>query len=421
MAGKILLKGGHALLPEGIRRADVLLEDAGIAAVGVDLDTAGCRVVDCAGKVVSPGFVDLHAHLREPGFSHKETISTGSLAAAAGGFTTVCTMPNLNPVPDSPEHMACQLEIIRRDAKVRVLPFAAITIGEQGRELANIEALHPLCVGFSDDGKGVQSEAMMRRAMRRVAALDGLISAHCEDDSLVAPGGCVHDGQRAGQLGVAGISSASEWVQVQRDVKLALQTGVRYHVCHISTKESIHWVRWAKARGARVSCEVTPHQIRLCEEDICEDHGRFKMNPPLRTREDRQAIVEGLLDGTIDCIATDHAPHTAQEKSRGLAGSSFGIIGLETAFAVCHTALVKTGLMTLAQLLNKLTAAPAALIKREAALKPGAAADVTVLDAGAQWTVDPQCFASMGRSTPFEGMRLWGSVTATFVGGKQIL
>lgn len=419
MAERILLKGGQALLPEGLAKADVLIEDGCIAAIGKQLEIADCKVMDCTGKVISPGFVDLHVHLREPGFSYKETIASGTKAAAAGGFTTVCTMPNLNPVPDSVANIQQQLDLIHRDALVNVLPFAAITMGEKGQQLVDIEALNPLCVGFSDDGKGVQREGMMQDAMARIAALDGLVSAHCEDESLIAPGGCIHDGQRAKQLGVPGISSASEYAQVERDVKLALKTGVRYHVCHISTKESIQWVRWGKAQGAKVSCEVTPHQIMLCEQDIAQDHGRFKMNPPLRTQEDRTAIIEGLLDGTIDCIATDHAPHSAQEKAKGLAASSFGIVGLETAFAVCHTALVKTGLMSLQQLLHKLTAAPAALIGREAALRPGAVADITVLDANRTFTVDPQAFYSMGKSSPFEGKVLTGAVTATFVAGQQ--
>ena len=303
-----------------------------------------------------PGFCDVHVHLREPGFSYKETIKSGTRAAARGGFTDVCTMPNLDPVPDCPSHLAAQEEIIARDAIVRVHPYGAITVGERGKQLAELEALAPRVVAFSDDGHGVQDAALMREAMLRAKALGKLIVAHCEDNTLLR-GGYIHDGSYAQAHGHRGIISESEWGQIARDLELAAQTGCGYHVCHISTKESVRLIREAKKSGVDVSCETAPHYLLLDENDLGED-GRFKMNPPLRAREDREALLEGLLDGTVDMIATDHAPHAAAEKAKGLAGSAFGIVGLETAFPLLYTGLVRKGILSLEALVEKMSFAP---------------------------------------------------------------
>ena len=420
MSGRILIKGGTAYMTGQLKRADVLISGGLIEHIAREISAPDAKVIPAEGLIISPGFVDLHVHLREPGFSHKETIASGTRAAAAGGFTTVCAMPNLNPVPDSLETLQTQLDIISRDALVEVLPFGAITKGEKGLALADIERMASLCAGFSDDGKGVQSREMMREAMRRISAAKSMLAAHCEDEALIPAGGCVHEGDSMERFSLPGIPSKSEWLPIERDIELARETGARYHVCHVSAKESVELIRRAKQQGLNVTGECTPHQIMLCDEDIIEDSGRFKMNPPLRGREDREAIIEGLLDGTIDCIATDHAPHTKEEKGQKLARSSFGVVGLETAFSACYTALVKTGRMSLEMLLYKLTEAPARLLSREQVLRAGARADITLLDVNSAGRVDPETFHSMGRATPFEGRELWGRVSATFFSGRMI-
>lgn len=420
MKRQTLLVGGRIFTEGRFEEKDLLVEDGRVAKISNFLSHPTAKRIDLCGKVVSPGFYDLHAHFRQPGFSHKETIHTGSRAAAKGGFTTVCAMPNLDPVPDSLEHLMLERDIIARDACVEVLPYAAITRGEKGRALADIAGMAPHAVGFSDDGKGVQADAVMEAAMEAVRAVNGLISAHCEDESLLLPGGCVHDGAVARRFAVKGIPSESEWKQVERDIALARRTGVRYHVCHVSAKETVALIREAKRAGLPVTCECTPHQLMLSEEDVAEDDGRFKMNPPLRAREDREAIIQGLLDGTIDCIATDHAPHAPAEKAGGLVKSAFGVVGLETAFAVCYTALVNTGRCGLPLLLDRLAAAPAHIIGRSAALHEGAVANLTVLDTKAVWRVEPEGFLSMGRSTPFAGMTLTGRPVATWYRGENV-
>ncbi len=420
MSKRILIQGGMVYTEGKLQKADVLIGKGKVQIIAQTICAPGAEVFPAEGLIVSPGFVDVHVHLREPGLSHKETIATGTRAAAAGGFTTVCAMPNVNPVPDCMDALQKQLEIIRRDALVEVIPYGAITMGEKGQALADLEGMAAHCAGFSDDGKGVQSEAMMHAAMEHIKSINGLLAAHCEDESLIDMGGCVHKGAASNRFGVPGISTASEWRQIERDIELVKKTGVRYHVCHISAKESVDLIRSAKRQGLPVTCECTPHQLMFCDEDIVEDNGRFKMNPPLRSHRDRETIIEGLCDGTIDCIATDHAPHTLEEKSRGLQNSSFGVVGLETAFAACYTALVKTGRMTMEQLLDKLTCAPARLINREQELKVGTTADIVVLDINEVWRVDPERFASMGRATPFEGLELSGRVVATFRQGRQI-
>ena len=415
----LLLKGG-ILIDGGTRRkGDVLVRDGRIAAIGPDIVFASdAEVLDCSGRFVSAGFTDIHVHFREPGQSYKETIRTGSLAAAAGGYTTVCAMPNLDPVPDSPETLALEQEIIDRDACIRVLPYAAITRGRKGRELVDFAALKGCCAAFSDDGSGVQDEAMMREAMRAAAREDVIIAAHCEDNTLLR-GGYIHDGRYAAAHGHKGICSESEWGQIRRDLLLAEQTLCRYHVCHISCAESVELIRQAKARGVHVTCETGPHYLTLCEDDLQED-GRFKMNPPLRRAEDREALIEGLRDGTIDAIATDHAPHSAEEKSRGLSGSAMGIVGLETAFPVLYTELVLTGKVSLERIIEALTTGPCSAFRLSGGLRPGEAADLTVIDPLAAWTVDSSRFLSLGHATPFDGKPVRGRIVLTLKDGKPV-
>ena len=362
--------------------------------------------------VLMPGLCDVHVHLREPGFSEKETILTGTLAAARGGFTTVCSMPNLDPVPDSPETLEPQLRLIRRDARVRVLPYGAITKGEQGKELAELEALAPRVCAFSDDGRGVQDEGLMREAMLRCKALGKLLCAHCEDDSLRA-GGQIHAGDYAREHGIPGIPSACEFAQLERDLRLAEETGCAYHACHLSAKESIALMRQAKRAGLDVSCETAPHYLFLCEE-VLRDEGRFKMNPPLRGAEDRDAVLEGFLDGTVDMLATDHAPHTAAEKAGGLLGSLMGVVGLEPAFPVLYSGLVRTGFMPLETLAERMAFAP----RRRFGLPGGE--DFAVFHAGGEFRLDPEGFASKGRATPFAGMRLHGETVLTVMDDQAI-
>ncbi len=418
----ILLKGGTLIDAAGRRRADILVRDGRIAAIGPDLVFAsGAEVIDCSGRLVSEGFTDIHVHFREPGQGYKETIRTGSLAAAHGGYTTVCAMPNLNPVPDSAETLALEQEIIDRDACIRVLPYAAITRGRRGERLVDFAALKGHCCAFSDDGSGVQREEMMRSAMQAAAREDVIIAAHCEDNTLLH-GGYIHDGRYAAAHGHKGICSESEWGQIARDLRLAEETGCRYHVCHISCAESVELIRAAKARGVRVTCETGPHYLSLCEDDLQED-GRFKMNPPLRRAEDRQALIEGLLDGTIDAIATDHAPHSAEEKSRGLAGSAMGIVGLETAFPVLYTDLVLPGKVRLERVIEALTSGPRTAFRLggpAAGLQPGAPADLTVIDPDAAWTVDPADFRSMGKATPFAGKPVRSRIVLTLKDGVPV-
>ncbi len=361
-----------------------------------------------------PGFADVHVHFREPGFSYKETVRSGSMAAARGGYCAVCTMPNLDPTPDSPAHLRAQLEAIEKSGLIHVLPYGTLTVGEQGEELADMEGLAPLVCGFSDDGKGVQSEDMMRRAMLKAKSLGKLVVAHCEDNSLLH-GGYIHDGDYARSHGHMGISSESEWRQLERDLRLVRETHCAYHMCHMSTKESVELMRQAKKEGLDVSCETAPHYLVLTDADLQED-GRFKMNPPLRGKEDREALIEGLLDGTVDMIATDHAPHTAEEKGKGLAGSSMGIVGLETAFPVLYTALVRSGIMSLDALVEKLHHNPC----RRFGIELDGEQDHTLVDLAESYTIDPADFLSMGRATPFAGMRVWGKIIKTVCGGKTV-
>ena len=361
---------------------------------------------------VFPAFCDVHVHFREPGFFYKETVRTGSLSAARGGYTDVCTMPNLKPVPDSIENIKLQLDIIEKTAAIRVHPYAAITKGEMGQELVDFEALAPYCIAFSDDGRGVQSADMMRAAMLKARELGKIIAAHCEDNSLL-DGGYIHKGEYAAKHGHKGISSESEWRQIERDLKLAKETGCKYHICHISTAESVELIRKAKAEGVDVTCETGPHYLVLSDKDLEED-GRFKMNPPLRSERDRLALIEGIKDGTIDMIATDHAPHSQDEKSRGLEKSLMGVVGLETAFPVLYTYLVKEGIITLERLVELMAVNP----RRRFGIEE--TDDVCVFALDSEYTVDPNKFMTMGRSTPFAGMRVFGKNLITVCGGKTV-
>lgn len=362
--------------------------------------------------IIVPGLCDVHVHFREPGFSYKETIASGSAAAAHGGYTAVCTMPNLDPVPDSAEHLQVQLDAIKRGAAIKVLPYGAITVGEKGEKLADMEAMSDKVCAFSDDGKGVQNDEMMREAMTAAKRLGKIIAAHCEDNSLLF-GGYIHDGEYARMHGHRGISSASEYKQIERDLRLAEETGCAYHVCHISTKESVELIRQAKAHGVNVTCETAPHYLVLCDEDMQED-GRFKMNPPLRSREDKKALIEGIKDGTIDMIATDHAPHSAEEKGRGLEKSLMGVVGLETAFPVLYTELVMKNIITFDRLVELMSFKP----KERFGIDTNN--DFAVFDISEAYKIDPEDFLSMGRATPFAGREVFGRCLLTVHNEKVV-
>ena len=411
-----LLKHGQVFTQGRFQNVDILLRDGRIAAVGGPISSGGSVSIDLGGAFVFPGLVDVHVHLREPGFSYKETIAAGTLAAARGGYAHLGAMPNLNPVPDSRAHLQAELEAIARDAKVHVHPYGAITVGEQGEELADLAAMAPDVLGFSDDGKGVQDSKMMERAMCLARDLGKPIVAHCEDNTLLR-GGYIHDGEYARLHGHRGICSESEWGQIARDLELVKKTGCRYHVCHVSAKESVDLIRRAKAEGVDVTCETGPHYLLMNDMDLQED-GRFKMNPPIRSEADREALVEGILDGTIDMIITDHAPHSAQEKSRGLEKSLMGVVGLECAFAVLYTGLVKKGILSLEKLLDLMHTAPARRFGVGTPIAVGQPADLTVFDLEKKWTVDPEQFLSLGRATPFQGWAVQGACKMTFLGGE---
>ncbi len=370
----------------------------------------GASVYNSSQYMIFPGFCDVHVHLRQPGFSYKETIKSGTQASAHGGYTTVFSMPNLKPVPDSAEHLKEQLDIIKKDAVINVLPYGAITVGQNGEELSDMEGMAKDIIAFSDDGRGVQSEEMMKEAMLRAKALGKIIVAHCEDNSLLH-GGYIHDGVYASKHSHRGICSESEWKPIKRDLELCRQTGCAYHVCHISCKESVELIRQAKAQGVNVTCETGPHYLILTDEDLKED-GRFKMNPPLRSKEDRQALIEGILDGTIDMIATDHAPHSQEEKSRGLEKSAFGIVGIETAFQLLYTHLVKKNIISLERLVELLAVNP----RKRFGLEYDNS--FTVWDLDKKTVINPSDFLSMGKATPFEGEEVFGECELTVCNGK---
>ncbi|WP_325199121.1 dihydroorotase [Oscillibacter sp.] len=417
---RLLLTGGSVFCGGGFQPLEIAVSEGRIVSVSPRLPRDGAAVVELNHCFLVPGFVDVHVHLREPGFSYKETIATGTAAAAAGGYTALCAMPNLNPVPDSLENLRAEREAIRRDALVHVYPYGAVTRGEKGEALADMAALAPYVPGFSDDGRGVQSEERMRAAMELAKQLDRPIAAHCEDESLLTKGWCVHDGEFAKRHGLPGNDPASEWRQVERDLRLVRETGCRYHVCHVSTKESVALIRAAKAEGLPVTCETGPHYLCLCDEDL-EDDGRFRMNPPIRSAGDRDALIEGLLDGTVDCVATDHAPHSAEEKSGGLRGSLNGVVGLECAFPVLYTELVKTGKVPLETLLNALCVNPRRIFGLPGGtIAEGRPADLTVLSLDHEGIVSPEGFRSLGRATPFAGRRVEAAVCMTLVDGNIV-
>ena len=380
--------------------------------IGASVSSSDVSVFDAPNYVIFPGFCDVHVHLREPGFSYKETVATGTMASARGGYTAVCAMPNLNPVPDSVENLNVQRKLIEENACIHVYPYGAITVGEKGEVHADLEGMAPYVCGFSDDGKGVQNDDMMRQAMLRAKALGKMIVAHCEVNDLLR-GGYIHDGQYAAAHGHRGICSESEWVQIARDLELVRETGCPYHVCHISTKESVDLIRKAKAEGLDVTCETGPHYL-VMDDSFLQEHGRFKMNPPLRDKSDRVALVAGILDGTIDMIATDHAPHSAEEKSKGLEKSAFGIVGIETALPILYTCLVQPGILSLDQLVELLCVNP----RKRFGISLGC--DYSIWDLNEEYTVDPAQFLSLGKATPFEGWKVRGRCIATVCDGKLV-
>ena len=416
----LLLTGGAVFMDGRFQNMDIAISEGRIVSISPSLPRDGYSVIELHDQLVVPGFVDVHVHLRQPGFSYKETIYSGTCAAAAGGYTAVCAMPNLNPVPDSADHLREQLELIEKDAKIWVVPYGAITVGEKGETMADLAAMANDVCGFSDDGKGVQSDDMMREAMLKAKKLGKPIVAHCEDESLLAKGWAVHDGEFARRTGLVGNDPASEWKQVERDIALIRETGCQYHVCHISTKESVALIRAAKAEGLPVTCETGPHYLVLTDEDLL-DEGRFRMNPPIRSAEDRAALIEGLLDGTIDCIATDHAPHSAEEKAKGLAGSLNGIVGLECAFSILYTNLVQPGIVPLETILKALCVNPRKIFGLPGGeIAEGAVADLTVIDQNRPHIIDSATFKSLGHATPFDGWGVSTAIAMTICGGEIV-
>ena len=413
---RMLLKGGQVYDHGQLVAMDIEVTDGIVTGRGQAISSNFDKVYDCRGLAVFPGFADVHVHLREPGFSYKETIETGTKACARGGYTVVGAMPNLNPAPDSDEHLRVQEDMIARQAVIRVLPYASITLGQKGEgELTDIEGLAPRVMGFSDDGRGVKEAATMRAAMEKCVAADSIIAAHCEDMSLIPAGGAIHDGAFAKAHDIPGIPSESEWAPIARDVELARETGCRYHVCHVSAKESVEIIRKAKAAGVDITCETGPHYLLMCQDDL-QDLGRFKMNPPLRDKSDMDALVEGILDGTIDMIATDHAPHSDEEKGRGLAKSAMGVVGIETAFPLMYTYFVETGRMTLETLIDRMVYAPRKRFRLDGGINIGDRAELTVFDLHADKVIDPADFLSKGKATPFEGWKVHAECKLTLCG-----
>ncbi|MBO4646094.1 MAG: dihydroorotase [Bacteroidales bacterium] len=398
---------------------DILVENGKISAIQTEIPVQeNWRIVNADGLLLTYGLCDLHVHFREPGYEYKETIHSGSMAAAHGGYTTVCPMPNLNPAPDTPEHIALETDIIQRTAVVDVLPYATLTLGRKGLTPVDMAALKPYAIAFSDDGSGIQEDSVMQSLMQSAARENVIIAAHCEDNRYLN-GGYIHDGAYAQAHHHRGISSESEWRQIERDLKIAEATGCRYHVCHISTRESVNLIREYKHRGVRVTCETGPHYLVLCEDDLQED-GRFKMNPPLRSASDQAALIEGLLDGTIDAIATDHAPHSQDEKNRGLEKSAMGIVGLETAFPVLFTHLVEKNILTLNQLIDLMSNNPRKIFRINGSLEVGQPADLALFNLQDEYTIHTEDFKSKGKATPFEGWQVKGRCVMTFKNGIQI-
>lgn len=415
----IVIKGCEVFRQGVFASADVEILDGVVTRVEPGIVPGeGVSVCNFDNCLVVPGLVDVHVHLREPGFSYKETIKSGTEAAARSGYAAVCAMPNLSPVPEDAATLAQELDLIARDAAIDVLPYGAITRGQKGAKLADMAAMAPYVCGFSDDGHGVQSAELMREAMLEAGRLGRPIAAHCEDNSLLR-GGYIHDGEYAAAHGHRGICSESEWGPIERDIGLLRGTGCAYHVCHISTAESAELIRRAKAEGLDISCETAPHYLLLSDAELQED-GRFKMNPPLRGEADRLALIEALRDGTIDMIATDHAPHSAEEKSRGLEKSAYGITGLETAFPVLWTGLVEPGIIGRERLTELMSTAPARRFGIESGIELGKPASLAVFDVSTTYTIDPAAFASKGRATPFEGRQVRGRCVLNICRGREV-
>ena len=412
-----IFKNAEVYIDGRLIKKDIVLE-GGRVSFSVCENQAFADVFDFSGCIIIPGLTDVHVHLREPGFSYKETIKTGTAAAASAGYTKVFSMPNLNPVPDNEEHLAVQTDIIKRDAEINVFPYGAITVDEKGEKLADLAGLCDKVIAFSDDGKGVQRGELMEEAMRFSANKGKIIAAHCEDNSLLF-GGYIHDGEYAKKNNHKGICSKSEYKQVERDIKIAGKTGCAYHVCHISAAESVELIRKAKKSGINISCETAPHYLILSDNDL-KNEGRFKMNPPIRSERDRLALIEGLKDGTIDMIATDHAPHSAEEKSKGLRGSLMGVVGLETAFPVMYTNFVKTGIITIEKLIELMSINPCRRFGLEAGIKNGMQADLCVIDLKKRYTLSSEEFLSMGRSTPFDKTEVFSKNILTVCCGKTV-
>ena len=450
---KVLLKNGYVYTREGIEKADVLLSDGRLFLDFSKKDIDDSIIYNLSGKLIVPGFVDVHVHLREPGFLYKETIESGTRAAAHGGYTAICAMPNLNPPPSNMENLSLELRAIEKDALIKVYPYGTLTMEQKGRGiLSDMQSIAPHVIAFSDDGKGMQEEALMREAMQKAKALGKAIVAHCEDEAELQPGGCIHDGDFAKAHGYIGINSASEWKQVERDLRLSEETGVQYHICHISSKESVELLRKAKERGVRATGETGPHYLMFTDMDLEED-GKWKMNPPIRAKEDREALIRGIQDGTIDCLITDHAPHSEEEKSKGLSGSYFGIVGLETAFpAMLHNMVLRNpldmegqrvdrakakadileilseggksvhGAISLYRLLEIMCTKPREIfpIRGPKYIEDGADADIAVLDLNEVYKVNPESFYTKGRSTLFSGQEVQGRVLKTFYQGREV-
>ena len=416
---KLLLKNAQVFTNNEFKKRDIAIENNYISNIAPSIQTAGFEsIYNLNNLYIFPGLIDVHTHLREPGFLYKETIETGSMAAARGGYTSICAMPNLNPTPDSLEKLQLQLDAIKNTAKINVYPYGTITKGEAGEELSDLENMADKVIAFSDDGKGVQKEEMMLEAMKKVKELGKIIAAHCEDNSLLE-GGYIHKGEYAKIHNHRGICSESEWKPIERDIELVRKTGCRYHVCHISTKESVELIRQAKKGGLPVTCETAPHYLVL--DDMClEEDGRFKMNPPIRSKEDREALIEGLKDGTIDMIATDHAPHSKEEKSKGLEKSMMGVVGLEVSVPVLYTNLVKTGIITLEKLIELMNTNPRKIFGIGTEIAVGQKADLSVFDLNKQYKIDSNSFLSKGRSTPFDGAEVFGECQMSIVGGRVV-
>ena len=412
-----VLKNANVYINGNFEKRDIALIDGKISLHLKDEAKCGL-VVDFSGCVIVPGLTDVHVHLREPGFSYKETIKSGTLASARGGYTNVFSMPNLNPVPDNADNLKVQMDIIEKDACINVYPLGALTVGEKGEELADFSGMCDKVKGFSDDGRGVQNSDMMKKAMEFAKENDKIIVAHCEDNSLLN-GGYIHDGEYAKAHNHKGICSESEYGPIIRDIKLAKETGCKYHVCHVSAKESIEAIRQAKKDGVDITCETGPHYLVFCDEDLKEE-GRFKMNPPIRSKEDRQALIEGIIDGTVDMIATDHAPHSLEEKSKGLKDSLMGVVGIETAFSVMYTHFVKTNIISLEKLIEIMSSNPCRRFGIENEIKDGENASFAVFDLDSEYTINPDEFLSKGRATPFEGMKVTGKTLMTVCDGNVV-